>query len=464
MYIRLYIYYGQMDKLDQEQFEKMTKKPVSALIISLAIPTITSMLVSALYNTADTYFVSKIDTSASAAVGIVFAVMALIQAIGFTFGMGSGTLISRRLGEKDNKAAFMIGSTAIYTSVFVGLLLTVFGLIFIKPLIYFLGSTDTVYPYAKDYISYILLGAPIMCASFVLNNILRSEGKARLSMIGLTSGGLLNIVLDPIFIFTLGLGTSGAAIATVISQAVSLVILLSFFIRKKTIVKLSLKYASFKRDTEWLIIKTGLPSFLRQILASAAMVFLNVAASGFGDAAIAAMAIVNRLIIIVTMVMFGIGQGFIPVSGYNFGAKLYGRVRKAYFFTLFSGAVFLGSAMVLLSSFAPYIIAFFRDDPDVISLGASVLRFQSFALPFSALVVSTNMLLQSTGQASQAAFLAATRQGLFFIPLVIILPRVLGLDGLKITQMVADLLSFAVTLPFLYAFFRKLKRLEKEQI
>ncbi len=444
------------------QFDKMTQKPVGSLVLSLAAPTIMSMLVSALYNTVDTFFVSQISTSASAAVGIVFSVMAIIQAVGFTLGMGSGSLISRMLGAKDSASASKYGSTAFFTSLFLGFLLAVTGTIFIEPLVYLLGATDTIYPYAKDYITYILLAAPLMCGSYVMNNILRSEGKAAFSMIGLTAGGFINIALDPLFIFTFGLGTKGAALATLISQFISFTILLSFFLRKKSIVTLTVRSISKGIKDYYDIVKTGLPSFIRQGLASAAAVFLNVSASVFGDASVAAVSIVARIIMFVAAIMIGLGQGFVPVSGYNYGAKKYARVRAAFFFTVFCGTIFLSVSSLVLFFGSSMIISFFRNDPEVISLGSSVLQYQSFALPLHAFVIATNMLMQSTGQAWKATFLSSTRQGLFFIPLIIILPSVFGLKGLMTAQLFADVAAFLIAVPFLLSFLHTMKTMDTE--
>ncbi len=445
-----------MEASGVSQFNKMTQKPVSSLVLSLAVPTIISMLVSALYNIADTFFVSQIGTSASAAVGIVFSVMAIIQAVGFTLGMGCGSLISRMLGSRDPASASKYGSTSFYTALFLGVLLAVSGIIFIKPLVYLLGATDTIYPYAKDYIMFILLGSPVMCASYVLNNILRSEGKAAFSMIGLTTGGFINIALDPLFIFTLNMGTKGAALATLISQCISFSILLSFFLRGKSIVILSPLSVSKGLRDYYEIVKTGLPSFIRQGLGSAAAVFLNVGASAFGDASVAAVSIVARIIMFVASIMIGLGQGFVPVSGYNYGAEQYGRVRKAFFFTMSLGTVFLSACSVCLFLASPALIRIFRNDPDVISLGVSVLRFQCLALPLHAFVIASNMLMQSTGQAWKATFLSSTRQGLFFIPLIIILPSLFGNGGLKTAQLFADIAAFIVSLPFLIQFLKKM--------
>ena len=451
------------------QYNKMVNTPVWKLIITLAIPTIISMLVTSVYNMADTFFVSQLGTEASAAVGIVFPIMSIIQACGFTLGMGSGSLVSIRLGQKRNEEASVITSTAFFAAIGVGVLVTCFGNIFAQGVLSFIGASESVLPYAKDYAGYISWGAPFMCASFVLNNNLRSEGKAFFSMIALTTGGILNMVLDPFFIFPelsifglhikgLGLGISGAALCTLITQFASFWLLFSFYLRRKAICHISIK--NITRDIRLLgnIVTTGLPSMARQGLASIASIMLNKSAGLFGVSAIAAMAIVGKIIMFIASMMIGIGQGFSPVSGYNYGAKRYDRVRKAYFFLVVTGASVMAVFAILAVVFAPQIIQAFRDDPEVIEVGKVALRWQAAFLPLHAIIVGTNMLMQSTHHIKQATFLSMNRQGIYFIPAILILPHLFGLFGVEISQAVADLLSTFTAIPYLIWFFRKLPK------
>lgn len=442
-------------KSSDSQFLSMTTQPVSRLIPSLAIPTVISMLVSAIYNMADTFFVSQLGKSASAAVGIVFSLMAIIQAVGFTLGMGAGSLISRKLGEKDNDAADKYCSTAFFTAIGFGLLLTIFGLLFLDGLVKILGSTSTIMPYSRAYARWILLGAPIMCACFVMNNTLRSEGHATFSMVALTSGGVLNLGLDPLFIFVFKMGTAGAAIATVISQAVSFCIFLQFFLRRKGTVRIRISKVSHAFHDYFDILTTGFPSLCRQGLASVATILLNNGAALYGDAAIAAMSITTRIIMFVASIMIGIGQGYTPVSGYNYGAKLYSRVKEAYWFTVKLGATILVVCGAVLFIFAPQIIALFLHDDEVISIGTTALRWQACSLPLHAIIISTNMLMQSTGKRVQATFLSCNRQGVYFIPLILILPHVFKLTGVEITQAISDVLSAITAIPYIIWFFKK---------
>lgn len=446
----------------EEQYNKMVNTPVSRLIAGLAVPTVISMLVTAIYNMADTFFVSHINTQASAAVGIVFPIMSIIQACGFTLGMGSGSLVSVRLGQKRNDEANVIASTALFAALGFGVLITIFGNLFADQFLSLVGASDAVLPYAHDYARFIFWGAPFMCASFVLNNVLRSEGKAFFSMIALTSGGLINIALDPLFIYGFGMGISGAAVATLVSQLISFSILLSWFIRGKAVCRMSAKLFNGRPAVLGKVIWTGVPSLCRQGMASIATILLNTAASNYGDSAIAAMSITTKIVMFVASIMIGIGQGFSPVSGYNYGAKRYDRVKKAYAFMVTSGLSIMAAFAIVIFIFAPQIIAGFIKDELAIEIGKTALRWQIAFVPFHPIVVGTNMLMQSTRHIKQATFLSMNRQGVYFIPAILILPRILGLTGVEICQAVADVLSVLTAIPYLMWFNKKLNRLAKE--
>ncbi len=310
----------------QEKYVEMTQTPVERLIAKLAVPTIISMLITTIYNMADTFFIGMISTAASGAVGVSFSVMAIIQALGFFFGQGAGANISQALGSQDTKRANELASTGFFSALFCGGVVGVVGMVFMKPLVYFLGATDTIYPHCVAYLQWILIGAPWMCASFVLNNLLRFEGNAFRAMVGLTTGGVLNMVLDPLFIFGFDMGIAGAALATIISQLVSFCILL-FQLNRYSTVSVSIK--SFRPGVRMYaaITRAGLPSLLRQSIASVGTICLNTAARPFGDAAISAMAIIGRITMFSNSAMLGFGQGFQPVCGFNYGAMLYDRVK-----------------------------------------------------------------------------------------------------------------------------------------
>lgn len=427
-----------------ERFRMMTEEPVERLICSLAIPTIISMLITAIYNMADTYFVSQINTSASGAVGVAFSLMAIVQAIGFTFGQGSGNYTARLLGQKNKQFAAKVVATGFFSAFGLGLLLAVVGTVCLDPLVYALGATHTIAPYAKDYIRFILMGVPFMTSSFVINQVLRFQGSAFNAMVGIGLGGLLNIALDPLFIFRLDLGIGGAALATIISQFVSFLLLLYYCGVGGNI---RIQVQNF--TPLWTIFKEifngGLPSFYRQTLASTAMICLNFAAGSFGDAAVAAMSIVARVFQFSVSAVLGFGQGFQPVCGFNYGAQNYDRVLRAFWFCLRTAVIFLLTVSALGFVFAPKVIALFRkEDLDVIITGARALRYQSLVLPLSASVIPASMLLQTIGRGARASLVSISRQGLFFLPAILLLPRWFGLLGVQLSQPIADILSFLV--------------------
>jgi putative MATE family efflux protein len=440
------------------QYNKMINTPVYKLIVGLAIPTVISMLVTSIYNMADTFFVSQISTQASAAVGVVFPIMSIIQAFGFTLGMGSGSLISIRLGQKRNEEANVIVSTAFFTAIGIGLLITFLGNIFSSQILSLIGASNTVLPYAHAYAKYIFFGAPIMTASFVLNNVLRSEGKALFSMIGLTSGGVLNIILDPIFIYTFDMGIAGAAIATLCSQCVSFIILLFCFLRKKTVCRINIKSYPTSKEILPKIVTTGFPSLSRQGLASVSSILLNTAAGAYGDVAIAGMTITTKIVMFVASIMIGVGQGFSPVSGYNYGAKHYDRVKQAYKFTVITGFLLMGFFATIIFIFANNIMNMFIKDFDVVAIGVETLRWQVTFLPFHYVIIGTNMLMQSTRHIKSATYLSMNRNGIYFIPAILILPRLIGLQGVEIAQFVADVLSTFTAIPFAILFFKKIQK------
>ena len=431
----------------EQKYIQMTQPPVEKLICRLAVPCIISMLVTSFYNMADTFFVGQLDSNAaSGAVSVVFSLMSVIQAIGFFFGQGSGTFISRALGQKNYEQAGQMAATAFYSSLAIGFLLCIAGEFFLEPLAYLLGSTDTILPYTKDYLKVILLGAPWMIASFVLNNQLRFQGGAMYAMVGISVGAVLNIFLDPILIFNAGLGVAGAGWATIISQFVSFCLLL-LGCSKGANIRIRLKNIRLRGYYFLMIFQGGLPSLARQCLASLATICLNHAARPFGDALIAAMGVVQRIAMFGASAMLGFGQGFQPVCGFNYGAKLYDRVKKGFWFCVKISTVVLVGFAVAGYIFAPQLIALFRNDPEVIAFGAAALRFQCLTFPLHGWIVMSTMMEQSMGKTVSATFLSVARQGLFFIPLVLILSAAFQLLGVQITQACADALTFAVAIP-----------------
>ena len=442
------------------QFRRMTETPIPQLILSLAAPTILSMLITSIYNLADTFFVGQISTSASGAVGVVSSLMAIIQALGFMLGHGAGTIISRSLGSRDTTAATRFASTSFFTALVFGVVLAVAGLGTLPHFMMLLGSTETILPHACAYARPILIAAPLMMSSLVMNNILRYEGKASFAMIGLVTGGVLNIVLDPVFIFGLGMGTGGAGAATALSQSISFCILLSMFLRGKTVSRFRITQVTRSARDFGQIFFNGAPSFGRQGLNSIGSMLLNVAARSYGDAAVAGMSIVSRIFMFIISVAIGVGQGLQPVASFNYGARKYRRVRQAAIFTIEAAFCMLVVLVGLCWVNGDALIRLFRDDPAVTAVALPAFHYQCLAMLLHPIIVVANMTFQSVGASGRATFLACCRQGVFFIPLILILPRTHGLFGVEICQPIADVLTFLVSLPFLIAFLQQLGRMD----
>lgn len=454
----------------QENHVKMTQTPVPSLILRLSCSTVVSMLAGTTYNIVDMYFVSDLGTSAVAAVGILFSVLAMIQAVGYTFGMGAGSRISRFLGEQKEKEAGRDASAAVLMALVAGLILMAAGFLWQKPLIDFLGSTDTIEIYALDYGFWILLTAPVMCVSYVLNNVLRAEGMPVWALVGIGSGAVLNAVLDPILVSGLELGIRGAGIATFCGQSVSLAIMLIVMLSGKSVIGLNKADSNYKpagirvkiekikredkqrfqafRQTAIDITRTGIPSFFRQGLVCVATILLNRAAREYGDDVVAAISVSNKVFAILFAVMVGYGQGFAPVAGYNYGAKKNDRVRKAIIFTILSQVIASAVTGILVWIFASSIISLFGENA-ALELGVLSLRMHAVSLPFMAVCLVSGMLFQAIGEIGKAILISSTRQGIFFLPLIWLLPMYFQENGVAVTQGISDILSGICSLPFI---------------
>lgn len=474
----------------QENHVKMTQTPVPSLILRLSCSTVVSMLAGTTYNIVDMYFVSDLGTSAVAAVGILFSVLAMIQAVGYTFGMGAGSRISRFLGEQKEKEAGRDASAAVLMALVAGLILMAAGFLWQKPLIDFLGSTDTIEIYALDYGFWILLTAPVMCVSYVLNNVLRAEGMPVWALVGIGSGAVLNAVLDPILVSGLELGIRGAGIATFCGQSVSLIIMLIVMLSGKSVIGFNkntdimdhlsqnadakykptgmrVKIEQIKREdrrglavfkqTAIDITRTGIPSFFRQGLVCVATILLNRAARAYGDDVIAAISVSNKVFAILFAVMVGYGQGFAPVAGYNYGAKKNDRVRKAIIFTILSQVIASAVTGILVWIFASPIISLFGENA-ALDLGVLSLRMHAVSLPFMAACLVSGMLFQAIGEIGKAILISSTRQGIFFLPLIWLLPMYFQKNGVAVTQGISDILSGIFSLPFLLVAIRMCRK------
>ena len=440
-----------------KKYKQLTESNIESLVIKMGIPTIISMLTTSFYNMADTFFVSKINTQSTAAVGIVFSMMAIIQAIGFFFGHGSGNYISIKLGAKETDEASKMAATGFLSAMIVGFIILILGIIFIKPLAYILGSTETILPYSISYMKYILIGAPYMTASLVLNNQLRLQGNALFAMIGLITGAILNIILDPILIFHFSMGVKGAAIGTIISQFVGFCILL---IGTNVWGTLPIKIQNFSPSLQKYkaIVIGGLPSLCRQSISSFSTAFLNIVSAPFGDAAIAAMSIVNRVAMFANSAIIGFGQGFQPVCGFNYGAKKYDRVMKAFYFCvkISTSVLFILAVMIFIKSSS--IVHLFNDkDITLLDVAEKALRYQALSLPLWGIITLSSMMLQTTRKTVRASILAIAKQGIFFMPIIYIFSNTFGILGIETAQPFSDFLTFLLSLILVSSIIKEMK-------
>lgn len=449
-----------------DKYREMTTEPVHRLVCRMAVPTIIAMVTTALYNVVDAAFVGHLSTGSTAGIGISFAYMTFIQALGFFFGHGSGNYISRALGAKDTSSAAVVAAVGVISPMLLGLAAAVVCLPNLGGLSRLLGSPEAVVPYAIDYLRYIVAATPFMMSALTLNNQLRLQGNARFGMIGIVSGAVVNIALDPLFIFVFGMGVSGASLATAVSQLLSWALLMWGTTRPSS-VHISLRNFRPSWRVYYEIFRGGLPSLCRQVLNCASAVTLNYCAAryapvGHEDSAVAAFAVVTRIMMFAFSVVLGFCQGFQPVCGFNYGARLYGRVRESYLFALRFSAVFLTVVSALGFVFAEQVVSLFRaSDPDLIRIGAATLRWQCAAFPLVSLITATNMLFQNIRMTFEATLLSIGRNGLFFLPAVLLLPLWLGLQGVQMAQAVADVLTFLLSVPYAVWICRRLARMEQ---
>lgn len=431
---------------------------ISKVIVKMAIPSVIMQLVMLIYNTADTYFVSQINKSAAAAVGTVFSIQSIIQAVGFGFGMGASSLCSRKLGEAKDDDANRYAVSAIFGAVVIAAAIGVFGLLLLNPILRGIGCTDTMLPHARAYSMVILTFAPVSCASFVIGNIFKAEGHMKMSMYGFVSGTLINLIMDPVFIFILGLGTFGAALSTVLSQVISICMYSYFFIKGKTVIELKLRNISRSLDAYYQIVTTGIPTFFRQGLGSLSMMLLCNQGANYGDAAVAAVTISNKCYMLIRNVVLGIGQGAQPVAGYNYGAGKYRRAKKSYDFAMLLGTIICLVSSVIIFIFAKDIMWWFCKDNEVLIYGVPALKYASMVIPVMAVSTYVNQEYQCLGFKKQATFLASCRQGICFVPTIFILPYLLGATGVEMAQPVSDFLTFIISIPFYFSMAKKLSK------
>lgn len=446
-----------MQRTREQQYEMMTKQPVNKLLIKLSIPTIISMMVTNIYNIADTAFVGTLGTSQSGATGIVFGFMAILQAVAFMCGQGAGSIMSRKLGAKEIEEATKYTSTGFFLSFLLGLFLGIGTLIGMDPVLKVLGSTKTIAPYARIYITYIAIAAPFFTTSLTMNNLLRYEGKAKLGTIGMMTGAVLNIGLDALLMLVFHLGIAGAGIATAAAQVLSFGILIYMFLTGKTQTRVAFKYFSKDLREIWNVLATGFPSLLRQGLNSVATMLLNRCAGVYSDAAVAAMSCVSRIGFFSMAIAIGIGQGFQPISSFNLGAGKKDRVKKAFWSAVIGEEMVLFILAVPMIIFAPDLIRLLRDDVTVILIGARALRLICVSQLFIPLTMMVEMGFQSMGEKALASFGSSLRSGILFIPILLILSQVRGIEGVQEAQPLSMILAFIVGIFLCKIYLNKLK-------
>ena len=444
-----------MDSREQKRIQ-LTTLPIPPLVLRLAAPAVVSMLITALYNAADSYFVSSINDTAVGSIGVIFSFMAVVQAVGFMFGHGAGNYLSRELGRKNYQDSGAMAVNGFVLAFLTGLLISIAGLCFLEPLARFLGSTETILPYATAYLRCILIAAPFQTAALCLNNELRFQGNAKYGMLGLGFGALLNIGLDPLLINVAGLGVTGAGVATMVSQIIGFCVLIFCTFRGGNMPMLLSRFR-LTRFYVREIFRGGIPSFMRQVIGSVATILLNYALKPYGDNAIAAMTVVSRVMMILVSIIIGIGQGFQPVCGMNYGAGKRDRVLKAFWFAVSLSTAILGIGGLIGFIFAKPVIGFFASEAETIEIGARALRYQCLPALLSGFYMTGSMMLQNLGISLKATVLSITRQGIIFIPLILILPRLFGLTGAIVCQPISDFISFIIAVPMLLPEIRKLR-------
>ena len=450
--------------LQQKRRLMMLNEPIWKVIPKMAFPTIIAFLITTIYSLADTYFVSSLGTNATAAVSVNASLDQLIMMCGSMLAMGANSYIARLLGEGQDKKASQVLSTSFFIALLLGILLLVFGTIFMVPMVRLLGATETCEQYSIDYATYILIAAPFMSTSFVMNQCLRSEGSAMLSMVGMGFGGILNCILDPIFIFDLNMGVAGASLATAISKVVSFSILIFPYLIRRSLLRLSIRNFKFSWDIISNVVSIGSSSLFRNGLAVVAGILLNNIAGDYSDSVLAGIGVTTKIMMFPFCIILGFGNGFQPVAGFNWGARRYDRVQQSYRFSTWVaiiGGLVLGAAIAIFAD--KLIILFAGDDLDMRKFGAFSIISQCLALPIHGWVTIVNMLCVGLGNAKGATLLSTARQGSCFIPILFPLAWLLGEYGICSVQAVADVLSLALTIPIVIAMMKKIRLAQQAQ-
>ena len=429
------------------KMELLGNAPISKALLAMGIPTMLGMMVNAIYNLVDAYFVGGLGTSQMGAISVVYPLGQVVVGLGLLFGNGSASYLSRLLGNRDQEQADRVASTALYSSVAVGAVMIIFSLIFLRPILRLLGATDSIMPYAMTYAGIYVVSCIFNVFNVTMNNIVTSEGAAKTTMFALMAGAVLNIGLDPVFIYTLDMGVAGAAIATAISQIVSTLIYLTFIFRKKSIYSFKIKNCTFTKEIMSEIFKIGIPTLVFQILTSLSISLVNTQAGPYGDSVIAGMGAVTRIVSMGSLIVFGFIKGFQPIAGYSYGAKKFDRLHKAIRTSILWSTVFCVIYGLLLTIFSSRIIAQFTDgDLEMIRVGTQSLRINGLSFLLCGVYTVYSSLFLALGKGLEGFVLGACRQGICFVPVILILPAFWGINGILYVQPIADVLSAIITI------------------
>ena len=429
------------------KMELLGNAPISKALLAMGIPTMLGMMVNAIYNLVDAYFVGGLGTSQMGAISVVYPLGQVVVGLGLLFGNGSASYLSRLLGNRDQEQADRVASTALYSSVAVGAVLIIFSMIFLRPILRLLGATDSIMPYAMTYAAIYVVSCIFNVFNVTMNNIVTSEGAAKTTMFALMAGAVLNIGLDPVFIYTLDMGVAGAAIATAISQIVSTLIYLTFIFRKKSIYSFKMKNCTFTKEIMSEIFKIGIPTLVFQILTSLSISLVNTQAGPYGDSVIAGMGAVTRIVSMGSLIVFGFIKGFQPIAGYSYGAKKFDRLHKAIRTSILWSTVFCVIYGLLLTIFSSRIIAQFTEgDLEMIRVGTQSLRINGLSFLLFGFYTVYSSLFLALGKGLEGFVLGACRQGICFVPVILILPVFWGINGILYVQPIADVLSAIITI------------------
>ena len=446
-----------------DRSKQLGEENIGKLLMKFSIPAIVGMLVNALYNVVDRIFIGQVDTLALSGVTITFPISIIIMAFGMLVGIGAAALISIRLGQQKKEEAEHILGNAFALIIIISLIVTTLGLIFLEPMLLKFGASADTMPYAKQYITIILIGTVFQSVGFGLNNIIRAEGNPRIAMFTMLIGGILNTIMDPIFIFVFHMGTRGAAIATVISQIVNTVWVLYYFLGGKSVLKIL--YKNLRLDTKVVksIFAIGMSPFSMQIAASIVTIISNKSLVKYGgDVSLGAMGAIMSIAMLVLMPIFGINQGCQPIIGYNYGAKRYDRVKHALKLAIIAATTITTTGFIIIQLFSEQLISIFSNDPALIEVGARGIKIYLFMLPVIGFQIVSSNYFQAVGKAKISIFLGLSRQVILLIPLLFILPRFFELNGVWASAPTSDIISSILTAVFLFVEIRHLNRLHGE--